>query len=349
MAFFRYPDYYYNFKCSGSDCTETCCQKWEIDVDEKTQRYYNSVPGQLGEYIRANLTHDEDGTCYIKMNQQGYCPFLDENHLCSLYIKLGQEHLSDICNEHPRYYTWYTQGTEAGVGLCCEEVAKMVLADATMELLEEETDEETQPATLKDMLDEQFLMTQRQVIQAKLQQQAAEFNIDEFANWLFGFAMEIQDKFDPDSTPNVPFTSYTSHLLDKDTVLQLIDLYLSLEINSDSWIKALRRLQANIDTVLANRNKFMREYPQVAGHYAGLYWYFIYRHFTHAFDDYDIVGKANLAGISLFTIHLLDVLAFVENGGFTLTDQVNICKLYSQEIEYDTDNTEIVSQFQLMY
>ena len=28
----RVPDYYYDFKCIGGDCTDSCCIGWELDI-----------------------------------------------------------------------------------------------------------------------------------------------------------------------------------------------------------------------------------------------------------------------------------------------------------------------------
>ena len=35
--------------------------------------------------------------------------------------------LCDICREHPRFYEWYGEYKDAGVGLCCEEAVRLLL------------------------------------------------------------------------------------------------------------------------------------------------------------------------------------------------------------------------------
>lgn len=47
MGYIRRPAYYKAFRCIGSDCTENCCIGWEIDVDEDSLAYYETVPGDL--------------------------------------------------------------------------------------------------------------------------------------------------------------------------------------------------------------------------------------------------------------------------------------------------------------
>ena len=43
MGYIRRPAYYKAFRCIGSDCTENCCIGWEIDVDEDSLAYYETV------------------------------------------------------------------------------------------------------------------------------------------------------------------------------------------------------------------------------------------------------------------------------------------------------------------
>ena len=43
------PDYYDDFKCKASACTDNCCIGWEIDIDEDTFGYYKSLEGEFAE------------------------------------------------------------------------------------------------------------------------------------------------------------------------------------------------------------------------------------------------------------------------------------------------------------
>ncbi len=42
------PDYFDQFRCLAGDCPHTCCEKWEVVIDEETAALYGSVPGPLG-------------------------------------------------------------------------------------------------------------------------------------------------------------------------------------------------------------------------------------------------------------------------------------------------------------
>ena len=43
----REPDYYGAFRCLAGACPHTCCEKWEVVIDEETARLYGTVPGPL--------------------------------------------------------------------------------------------------------------------------------------------------------------------------------------------------------------------------------------------------------------------------------------------------------------
>ena len=65
--------------------------------------------------------------------------------------------LCQICTDHPRYRSFFSERTEIGVGLCCEEAARLILTKPEKTTLvvtgEGELDEEeTALLTLRDRL-----------------------------------------------------------------------------------------------------------------------------------------------------------------------------------------------------
>lgn len=70
----RVPDYYEAFHCLAGACPHTCCEKWEVVVDEETARRYQETPGSLGERLREALQTDEEGDfCFPLPGRR--CPF----------------------------------------------------------------------------------------------------------------------------------------------------------------------------------------------------------------------------------------------------------------------------------
>ena len=121
------PDYFSKFKCLADKCTHTCCKGWEIDIDEKTMAYYDTVDGVLGKRLKMGIQKDEFGVNHFVLDKDERCPFLNKTGLCDIYSTLGEESLCQICYDHPRFRDFYEDRTEIGLGLSCEAAGKLVL------------------------------------------------------------------------------------------------------------------------------------------------------------------------------------------------------------------------------
>ena len=136
------PKYYKEFKCIADKCTHSCCVGWEIDVDKETLKKYESSKGRYFDSIRNSL--DLSDTPHIKLLSNERCPHLDENRLCKIITECGEEYLCEICKEHPRFYNKTVKGLEAGLGMSCEEAARIILSSddyAEYEVIDEADEE----------------------------------------------------------------------------------------------------------------------------------------------------------------------------------------------------------------
>ena len=118
------PDFYDDFHCLASACRRSCCVGWEIDVDEDTLQYYQRIPGKLGNELRRQI--ETKPTPHFRLTADERCPFLRPDGLCRLICELGEDSLCDICALHPRFFNDYPGRTEMGLGLCCEEAARLL-------------------------------------------------------------------------------------------------------------------------------------------------------------------------------------------------------------------------------
>lgn len=121
------PKYYKRFKCIADKCIHSCCVGWEIDIDERTLEKYRTLSGGYADAIRASIT--DDGTPHFALGAGERCPHLDECGLCRIISNVGEEYLSDICREHPRFYN-FTDVCEVGIGISCPETARIILGSA---------------------------------------------------------------------------------------------------------------------------------------------------------------------------------------------------------------------------
>lgn len=118
------PDYFPEFQCIASRCQHSCCIGWEIDVDEDTMKKYRAVDGAFGERLRQGISDVEP---HFVLGKEERCPFLNQENLCDIILQLGEGALCQICSDHPRFYTWLPDRMEEGLGLCCEEAARLLL------------------------------------------------------------------------------------------------------------------------------------------------------------------------------------------------------------------------------
>ncbi len=115
------PYYYDDFKCIASNCSDSCCIGWEIDIDSESLKLYQNEKGELGEKLSKNIAEGA-----FVLTEEERCPFLRGDNLCELICKKGEGYLCEICREHPRYYEWYGDHTDMGLGLCCEEACRLL-------------------------------------------------------------------------------------------------------------------------------------------------------------------------------------------------------------------------------
>lgn len=131
---FVVPDFYDDFHCIAGQCRHSCCIGWEIDIDEESFAYYSEIEGELGRELREKTSAEP--TPHFVLGEKDRCPFLNESGLCRLILSLGEDSLCDICREHPRFYNEFSDRTEAGLGLCCEEAVRLILeGDGSLGLL----------------------------------------------------------------------------------------------------------------------------------------------------------------------------------------------------------------------
>ena len=138
----EYPDYYEQFHCLADACPDTCCKDWEVDVDEDTFYYYKVQEGALGEKLNRCL-REEGEAKYIPLGADGRCPFLTEQNLCELCSQLGEEGMSQTCQEYPRYYMGIGDYEQIDLSLSCMEVGRLLFTKSgPVQYVQDEDDEE---------------------------------------------------------------------------------------------------------------------------------------------------------------------------------------------------------------
>lgn len=133
---YKSPVYMQGFRCLGGECEDTCCQLWDIRFDrihyEKLREAVSAVPEQQSlfqRYIVVNAGEEASDRNYahIRLDDTGFCPFLDSGGLCQLHSHHGVEPLSNVCAFYPRVLSAYRDDIEMTGALSCPEVARQCL------------------------------------------------------------------------------------------------------------------------------------------------------------------------------------------------------------------------------
>ncbi|MCD8357168.1 MAG: flagellin lysine-N-methylase [Clostridia bacterium] len=356
MGYIRHPSYYKKFKCIGSDCTDNCCIGWEIDIDENTLAYYQQISGTFGRKLQEKIAlpaSDSEGNAHFIMDSTERCPFLNDCNLCDIFIHLGEAHLSQICTDHPRFYEWFSDGREEGLGLCCEAAAKLILQNTGYPEWDISYDEETVEAASEDIrLLEQLLFSMRETLFSIIKPET-DTPLDSKMNQLYQTALSMQKQYDdilfpfPEAEEPHAEDALNWSLLfwQEDFLSALLDSCLCLEINDAEWRDLLLAAKASLPEIICHRPAFLQYYQQKLYEYDQLLIYFIYRYFMKTLVDDLLLEKVNFALLSVSIIQLLDIFCWLRDDTLTAWQQLCLCKLYSKEIEYNTDNTDFLSGY----
>lgn len=352
----RRPSYVKDFQCIGSACTDTCCAGWEIVIDDTTYETYKQVKGAFGERLRQQIG-EEQGEAYFKLQKGRRCSFLNQDNLCDIFIEIGEDKLCDICREHPRYYEWFGNYTEMGVGLCCEAAEQLIFSSedkATFELLEEGEEEDEEDELIILLLqaretafsivqNRDYPITDRLVLLldygSALQSALDRENMEEIAQlalqWSDAeFLKEMRKQYENCKITIEEGVSYYGEIL---------DVYERLEILDTSWKDTLHSIRAQLRELIARKEEFDKKYINRDYEYEHLAVYFLYRYFMQAVYQEDITSPVTFTVLSVHMIALADRERYLRTADFTIEDRYEIARRYSKEIEYCTENMDALA------
>lgn len=344
------PSFFDQFKCIGSACTDTCCAGWEIEVDETTAQGYLAEKGAFGDRLRREIG-SEPGEYFFKL-KNNRCPFLNKENLCDIFINLGEDRLCDICREHPRFYNWFGDYTEVGLGLCCEEAERLLFSDSkpltfveevhtdASDLLDDESEE------CEQMLEERkaifsILQNRKKNIGARLKRLLLQLP---YADEMLLLTVPILEWDDPESIPKLDYNANPSTTTLKSSALFLIRFFGGMESLDETWPSMMKELEQNIDSLIdvdkaAEFLQFMKgenrlyEYEHIAV-------YLVYRYYPEILFDGQIEAKILFAAASICLLFLMDLQCFQKNTAYTQQDRIELVRRFSKEIEYCPENME---------
>lgn len=308
------PDYYTKFECLKDKCKHSCCTLWQIDIDNETLEYYKTVSGDLGERLADNIVTKE-GIASFKMTSDERCPFLTKEGLCDIVLKIGKDALCDICNDHPSFRNYYTNFVEMGYGICCEAAGKLILSNKERVNLVSYSHNNENTVVTKS---ESELLKYREYL----------FDI------ISDRSIQVSERVDKiekglSLTDSIDTNDFAKFLLD-------------LERLDSRWFVLLTR----INDPNQYRDIIIKNHPEFEYAFEQLLIYMLYRHLPETLHSGESPKLVTLFCIAMY--RMIYQIAVADSNfvwKFTIDNLVDICRLWSTEIEYSDENPTLIKKY----
>ncbi len=302
------PDYYASFSCLMGACRHSCCIGWEIDIDDDTLERYRKISGSIGEKLARCI--DQSGeTAFFRLTEKERCPFLTDGGLCELILTLGEDSLCQICADHPRFRSFFTDRTEIGLGLCCEAAARLILMRSEpVRLIKSDDDglgevlepDEIELLSLRSRLTE-IVQNRSYPISQRIREMLSEISAESFT---------------------VDYVEWAQRLLE-------------LERLDEAWTEHLNALLASgndpIDASPLNMPAWDAAFEQ-------LMVYLLYRHLPDALYSGDIKSQVLYCALIWALLRRMLLINKFQN----MEQLIELSRLYSSEIEYSDENLNAI-------
>lgn len=296
-----YPDYYKDFKCIADKCRHNCCIGWEIDIDEDTDEFYKSYKGNLSERFTKDINREGETPHFI-LKENERCPFLNCKNLCEIIIETGEAHLCTICREHPRFHNELPDRVESGLGMCCEECARLILT-------------KKEPVT--------FITTDEDEIYDEIIE-LRDKAISLLQNRNLSLSERMKELLNTYGTP-LPHTY----------IEKWADTFLSLERLDEGWTDILNKVKTISPKDTMEFSKYIKEREYEYEQFAV---YITYRYIANAPDIFEAQLRVSFAVLCTMLIFCAGAALYEKNKKFTAEDQIELCRMFSCEIEYSDEN-----------
>ena len=318
----RVPDYYERFRCLAGACPHSCCEKWEVVMDEASVCLYQQVSGALGEKLRSAMKEDEEGDICFPLNG-GRCPFLDDENLCEIHRQLGEQATSITCREHPRFTEDYGLFREVTLSASCPAANALLLgSEEPLGFTEIETDE---PAEEGDPWLEGLLPLRARMLELLTDRTVPLYRrLEQFLL----LAAEAQTKLDEDEAEALPALTELWQsgepfpAADRGLFPHALNVLGSLEILEPDWKDLLRQAET---VEPAAQPETLLERIAV---------YFAFRYLLKCVNDGDLLSRAQMVVLAVLSVERLAAVCGLAEA----------LRRFSCEIEHSEENLETLQE-----
>lgn len=356
--------FYDTFECIAGDCPGTCCQGWEIEIDEDTLQKYKDYEGPCKELLETGVNYN---TRLFKLLGNERCFMLRDDGLCKLVKEHGEPILCDTCHMFPRHCEEYEGIREWSVTLSCPEVARIIINGGPAEYVVEEDD-------LPDPLEDEFedfdvllftkLEDSREVIYKIVQDKS--INIFDRMDMILKFSLDLQGALDDDETFKMDdlieeWSDYKNKITSGDYlrtfeyVNKHFNAMTDVEQLKADWIEVVESMQKLIDggenyfnDKLKEFNDKMDSLPPVHDDiFENILMSYLYTFYLGAVYDDMIFAKV---AMSVYFTIMIDRLTFANKfigreEDFNIKDYEDIAYRFTRELEHSDNNLNQIEDY----
>lgn len=351
--------YMKDFQCLGSACEDTCCSGWSVDIDKRTFLKYKRVAdkkrkNRLAAHVKRNkyeTTFSDYAT--IRFGQDGFCPFLNREKLCSIQLEMGESYLSKTCASYPRLQNRLFDQNELSGAISCPEIARLALLNPAG--ISFEASEQKQGDQMLDKLfdDERFLpyFADLRAFIIDLLQDRSLLLQDRLLQLGF-FLQRLSELVEQESFAQIPQLLKQRHIPDEplpeadqgfqlEILRALIDDYIERNANNKRYFECYQQMVEAVGFSaeryrLAYRQHylpFMQEHGYIMENYLVNYVFTkLFPFFSNRtiFDDYIVM----VLHYALINMHLIGLAAYHQ--GLTVDLAITLIQSFARTYEHDT-------------
>lgn len=334
------------FKCIADKCPKSCCEGWQIMIDDESIDRYQNESGHFGQRLLESINFTEQ--CFLQNNSR--CAMLNDNGLCDLHSSLGEESLCYTCKMFPRHVEEFQDIREYSLSLACPEYVRMLLDPAyEFSIIETEDDLLDDPEEFEDY--DFILFDKLDFARDKMLHIAENCNqpLQERLSQIASMALALQecydqgDIFEMDSISSVAYSNSDNIKSTLDYSIESMDVLINMEVLEESWRDSIISAQEywkrnSNDTQICKSAMFPDSNTEFI--FQKIFESLLYTYFCGAVYDGQIYARAMIAVQSTRWLMML----YYANHCMDLN---SIIYLYSREVEHSDLNVDaLITHFE---
>lgn len=334
------------FKCIADKCPKSCCEGWQIMIDDESIDRYQNESGHFGQRLLKSINFTEQ--CFLQNNSR--CAMLNDNGLCDLHSSLGEESLCYTCKMFPRHVEEFQDIREYSLSLACPEFVRMLMEPSYIfDIIENEDDLLDDPDEFEDydfiLFDKLNFARDKMLHIAKNNNQPLWKRLSQIASMALALqeCYDQGDIFEMDSISSVAYSNSDNIISTLDYSIESMDVLINMEVLEESWRDSIISAQEywkrnSNDTQICKSAMFPDSNTEFI--FQKIFESLLYTYFCGAVYDGQIYARAMIAIQSTRWLMMLYSANHCK-------DLNSIIYLYSREVEHSDLNVDaLITHFE---